>query len=453
MEFKMSNTVLIGQIKAKLEALSADAERHVRGFTPAETELFDTGLERIKELQEQDARTAAADANFVDLYGKGNRNARGNGWENRTQVGAEEVYRPDVEQSFFADMYASRRGDWAAAERLSRNNSLRAREVRAGDMTTVGGAGGQFAPPAWLVDEWIALARPGRVMADLMTKQSLPEGVSSLNLPKISTGSTTAVQGTQNTAVSDTAATTSAVTSGITTIAGKQIVSLQLLKQSGVAFDRVILGDLAADYAKQLDVQVISGSGTGGNLRGLLNGAGVGATTFTTATPKVVDGTTPANSFYNKVVSAINTVATARFMPATAIVMHPQRWSWILEALDTASRPLILSTGGAFNALGDADSYPVAQGAAGSLLNLPVYTDPNIPINLGAGTNEDRVFVLRAADCFLWETDLALESFDATYADQMSVLFRASAYSAFIPDRFGPAVNVIAGTGLVSPTL
>ncbi len=450
----MSNDALIESIKTKLYALNDQVARQKRDFTPAEDAEFEAGLARVKELQEQDKREAFAAKNYVELYGKANRNARSSaGWENRTQVGFEEVYRPDGTESFFKDMRASRVGDWAAAERLSRNNAARGLETRAGDMTTVAGAGGQFAPPAWLVDEWIALARPGRITADLMTKQRLPEGVSSLNLPKVAGGASTAVQATQNTGVSDTAMTTTSVSSGITTIAGKQIVSLQLLQQSGVEFDRVILGDLAADYAKQLDVQVIAGTGNSGQLRGLLNGASVGATTFTTATPKVVDGTTPANSFYNKVVSAINSVATARYMPATAIVMHPQRWSWILEALDTASRPLILATGGAFNALGGADEYPVAQGAAGSLLNLPVYTDPNIPTNLGAGTNEDRVFVLRAADCFLWETDLALESFDATYADQMSVLFRASAYSAFIPDRFGPAVNVIAGTGLITPTL
>ncbi len=449
----MSDNALIDQLTAHLEKINERAAKEKRGFTPEEDQEFDAGLARLKELKEQEARESAAAKHYVEINSKSRNNARGNGWENRTQVGAEEVYRPDGDVSFFRDMRASRMGDWNAAERLTRNNSIRGQETRAGDLTTVAGAGGQFAPPLWLVAEWIALARPGRVTADLMTKQQLPSGVSSINLPKVSGGATAGVQATQNSAISDTAMTSTSVSSGITTIAGKQIVSLQLLNQSGVAFDRVILGDLAADYAKQLDIQVISGSGTGGQLRGLLNGAGVATTTFTTATPKVVDATTPANSFYNRVVSAVNSVATSRFMPATAIVMHPQRWSWILEALDTASRPLILSTGGAFNALGAADTDPVAQGAAGTLLNLPVYTDPNIPVNLGAGTNQDVVFVLRQADCFLWETELSLESFDATYADQMSTLFRASAYSAFIPDRFGPAVNVISGTGLISPTL
>jgi HK97 family phage major capsid protein len=290
------------------------------------------------------------------------------------------------------------------------------------------------------------------VTADLMTKLELPSGVSTVNLPKVATGATTAVQATQNVNVSSTDLTTTAVSSGITTVAGQQVVSLQLLQQSGVAFDRVILGDLAADHARQLNVQVIAGTGAAGQLRGILNGAGVGTTTFTTAAPKVVDATTPANSFYNKLVSALNTIATTRYLPATAIVMHPQRWSWILEALDSASRPLVLTSGGSFNPIGTS-AEPVAEGEAGTLLNLPVFLDPSIPTNLGVGTNEDRVLVLRQPDLFLWETPVSIQSFDAPYANQMSVLFRCHNYSAFIPDRFGASVNIVAGTGLIAPTL
>jgi HK97 family phage major capsid protein len=361
----------------------------------------------------------------------------------------EQVYRPDVnEVSYFRDLHTATRGDWAAAERLDRNN----RQMSYRALSTTAGAGGQFAPPLWLTEEWVALARAGRVTADLSTKDVLPDGISSVNLPVIATGTSTAVQATQNTALSQTDLTTSSVSSGITLIGGKQISSLQLLRQGGVAMDRVILGDLAADYARQLDTQVISGSGASGQLRGLLNGAGVGSTAYTTATPKVIDTTTPANSFYYAVIRAINAVNTTRFLPPTAIVMHPRRWAWLLESLDNSGRPLVLTDGNAFNALG-VETSKAAQGPVGNLANLPVYIDPNIPTNLGAGTNQDPCFVLRASDVFLWETEIALESFDSTYADQASVLFRALSFSAFISDRYGAAVNVINGTGMVAPTL
>jgi HK97 family phage major capsid protein len=285
-----------------------------------------------------------------------------------------------------------------------------------------------------------------------MQHDTLPSGVSSINLPTVTGGATVAVQATQNTAVSDTAMVTSSVTSGITTIAGRQIVSMQLLQQSGIPFDRVVLGDLARAYATQIDVQVISGSGASGQLRGLLNGAGVGATTFTSATPKVTSATA-ADSFYNKIIAAVASVNTNLFLPPTAVIMHPNRWAWVLEALDSQVRPLVVPNGPQFNGVGNSEGPDVAQGPAGSLSGLPVFIDPNIPVNLGAGTNEDRVFVLRQDQCWLYESELQSSSFDATYADQASILFRVLGYSAFIPDRYGKAVNVIAGTGLVAPTL
>jgi hypothetical protein len=161
---------------------------------------------------------------------------------------------------------------------------------------------------------------------------------------------------------------------------------------------------------------------------------------------------TSVNSFYNRIISASTAINTARFMPATAIVMSPARWGWVLEALDSSNRPLIVPQGASFNSVA-ISTASAAEGAVGEMASLPVYTDANIPTNIGAGTNQDVVYVLRAPDLYLWESDIAMESFDSTYADQMSILFRVSAFSAFIPDRYGASVNAINGTGLVAPTL
>lgn len=186
------------------------------------------------------------------------------------------------------------------------------------------------------------LARPGRVVAVLLNKQPLPTGVSSLNLPKVGGGTVVGVQQTQNTQIANTDMQTTSVSSGITTIAGQQIVSLQLISQSGVPLDKIILGDLAFDYAKQLDLQVVTGTGANGQLRGLENGASVGTTAFTTASPAFVS-TTSANSFYNSLIRAVNAIAVGRYLPAQQIVMTPTRWNWCQEALDTATRPLTSS--------------------------------------------------------------------------------------------------------------
>lgn len=440
-------------LKASLEALNAAAVTEAgeaRSLTATEASTFAEGMTelreidgRISDLQEAEVREAAAAAHHV---------ATPAGPEARDRVVKVDepnpVYRRDNSQvSYFKDLYAAQvSGMGEARERLVRSQESRA-------LTTVAGAGGQFAPPLWLTEDFVALARAGRVTADLMQHDTLPEGVSSINLPTVSTGTSQAVVVTQNTAISNTDIATSSVTSGITTIAGQQVVSLQLLQQSGIPFDRVILGDLARAYATQIDLQVISGSGASGQLRGLLNGSGVGATTFTTASPALTSATA-ANSFYNKIAAAIASVHTNRFLAPTVIVMHPNRWAWVLEALDSTTRPIVTPLAYAqFNSAGSAVEAPHAEGQVGSLLGLPVFVDPNIPTNLGAGTNEDRVFVMRADDCWLYESAVQTASFDATYAAQNSILFRVLGYSAFIPDRYGKSVNVIAGTGLIAPTL
>ena len=360
------------------------------------------------------------------------------------QVGAEPnpIYRRDnTEVSYFRDLFnGTVRGEDGARRRLTA-----AQETRA--QTTTAGAGGEFAPPLWLIEDFVALARPGRITADLIGAQTLPEGVSSINIPKISGGSGVGVTQTQNTTITESNMTTTSISSGITEITGKQTVSLALLRQSETPLDRIILADLAEAYAVLLDQQVINGSAANGQLRGLIT-AGT-TVTYTSTAPTVVSATA-ANSFYMKILSAQAALAGARYLPADTIVMHPRRWSWVLAALDTANRPLVTPNGAAFNQVA-VTGAPTAQGYAGELLGLPVYVDPNIPTNRGAATNQDVVFVLRKPDLNLWESSVETRSFDATYADQNSILYRVLGFAAFIPHRHQASVQVIDGTGLTAP--
>jgi len=345
------------------------------------------------------------------------------------------------------DLVSSKRGDFDAAQRLQRNNSEMALERRAlGNTGATGGSGGEFAPPAWLESEFVALARAARVTADRLTRRPLPSGVSSVNIPKVTGGTATSVQGTQNTTVAAVDPTTSALSSGITTIAGKVVVSLQLLQQSPVALDQMLLGDLAADYARTLDLQVISGTGAGGQLLGLLNVAGITQTAFTQATPSV----TGTGGFYATINKAIAAVATSRFLPPTCILMHPRRWSWVAAAFDSSGRPLVSPSGNAFNQIADASAV-AAQGPVGEMAGLPVFTDANLPTNLGAGLNQDPTLVLRAEDIYLWESDVTLASFDAPYSDSLAVLLRAHGFSALIGSRYPASIAVVNGTGTVTP--
>jgi len=459
----MSNSV-ITTLKARRKADKAELENlsmRISAATASESRTmkvkFDAGMvelkatdERIEELEEQEAREGRAAAHRVEMnLPGGDEYTNGSRFYTTDSAVYSDPHKNPDSPSFIADMRDARMGNRDAADRLGRNQQERASENRA--ITTVAGSAGAFAPPAWLVSEFINLARPGRVTADLLNKQALPGGVSSISLPKVATGTAVAVQQTQNVQIADTSLTSTSVSSGITTIAGQQILSLQLVSQSPIPIDRMVLADLAFDYAQKLDLQVIAGTGANGQLRGLEHGASVGTTAYTTAAPAFVS-TTSANSFYNALVRAVNAVATTRFLPAEAIIMTPTRWAWCQEALDTATRPLILTGGASFNAPG-ISTEATAEGAAGSLLNLPVYVDNNVTQNLGVATNQDEVFVVRGSDVFLFESELQMETFDSTFANTASLLVRCLAYSAMIPDRYSASVNIVGGTGLVAPTL
>jgi HK97 family phage major capsid protein len=409
---------------ARRAELSASIETQQSGIAELEREAEQD--EQVQRAAEQ--RTPVAPAPVV-----------------RAEVNeANPVYRRgDNSTSYFRDLYTAGQGGFEGSEARQR---LAQSQERAA--TSAAGAGGELAPPLWLVDDFVALARAGRVTADQVNVRPLPEGVSSVNIPKVTGNTDPAVVQTQNTTITEASFTTTSVSSGISEITGKQTVPIALLRQSGAPIDEIIVSDLAAAYAVSLDGQVIAGSNANGQLRGLIT---AGTTiTYTSASPAVVS-TTVANSFYSKILGAMSAVNSGRKLPADKIIMTPARWNWVLAALDSSNRPLVVPNGPAFNQPAETGT-PVAEGPAGVLLGLPVFTDPNIPSNLGVATNQDVVFVLRSSDIWLWESEVESASFDATLAAQNSILFRVLGFAAFIPHRHQSSVQVISGTGLVAPT-
>lgn len=347
--------------------------------------------------------------------------------------------------SYFHDQVtlALRGYDPDAAERMQRHSREVSAQMQTRALTTTDGAGGEAVPPMWMVDKFIELARAGRVTADRMNRESLPGGTDSLNIPKMATGTAVAEQATQNTAVQNTDLTTTSVQAAVATLAGQQVVSLQLFEQSPINIDNLILSDLAADYATKLDLAVINNNAAG--KRGILNTSGINAVTYTDASPTV-------GELYLKVADAIQRIHTARFLPPDAIIMHPRRWAWFIGALDSSGRPLVVPNAlGPYNAFAGTDAV-VSQGFVGSMQGLPVYVDPNIPTNLGAGTNEDRVIIGRFDDAQLYEGTPRAETFRETKADQLSALIRFYNYVAWTFERYPAAYSVVAGTGLVTPT-
>ena len=393
---------------------------------------------KIADLEEDEKREQRAAKVLAEHRQAGER-------RERVQVVSEpETYRKGGQVSYFRDLFRAQvNGNHQSMQRLSRNDAEVRADMEKRGLTTVDGAGGEFVPPLWMINDYVALARAGRVTADRVRPLPLPEGTDSINLPKVATGTSTAEQTTQNTAVSDTDATTSSVDAKVATIAGKQIVSQQSLDQSPINLDDILLADLAADYAVKLDTFVINNNVA--NKRGLLHVTGLNAVTYTDATPTTAE-------LYPKVADGIQLIHTNRFMPADTILMHPRRWAWFTAQVDTAGRPLVVPMANmpqnVLAAMGDV----VSEGFVGTLQGLPVYIDPNIPINLGTGTNEDRIIILRANDVILFEGTPRSEAFRETKADELSVLLRFYNYAALHSERYPKSIAVISGTGLITPT-
>ena len=110
----------------------------------------------------------------------------------------------------------------------------------------------------------------------------------------------------------------------------------------------------------------------------------------------------------------------------------------------------MVPTSGGFNAMANRDNN-LGVGHVGQVLGMDIWSDPNLPTNLGAGANQDIVLMMVADDIVLWESPLQAESFDAPYSDSMGVLFRIFNYAALIPDRYLASLGQITGTGLTPP--
>jgi HK97 family phage major capsid protein len=345
-------------------------------------------------------------------------------------------------RSFFRDLLRSGEGNVAAQTRIARHAREIAVEQRAAISTGSGGVG--LVPPQYLLDELAEFARASRPFADAIGGRPLPDVGMTFNVPRVTTGTATAVQSSEGGAIQDGSAVTDYLSFTVNTVAGKQDISRQLLDRSDPATDTVLGQDLAADYAKQLDTQLLNQA-----TNGITVLSGVNSVTYTDATPT-------AGELYAKFADAIQQVWTNRFAAPDLIVMHPRRWAFFLGAVDSQNRPLVLpdpdAANNLFNSLATGTtSRP--QGLVGSLMGLPVVIDPNISITLGAGTNEDIIVVTRRDDQLLFEVGaptVAVET--GVLSANLQVRIYAYGYFAFTFARYAKATSRIAGTGLATPT-
>jgi HK97 family phage major capsid protein len=278
-----------------------------------------------------------------------------------------------------------------------------------------------------------------------MQSMPLPETGMTVNISRITTGTSAASQASENAAVSETNADDTLLTVNVNTIAGQQTVSRQAVER-GEMVEEVLLADLANAHNTELDRQVINGSGASGQHLGILGTSGTITITYTDATPT-------AGELWPKLVDSVRQVGAQRFASADLLVMSPLTWGWLLSSLDTTGRPLFAVGGseGQFTTQGASDN--AGYDMRGTMLGCRVVVSGNVPTNLGGGSNETRVIAMRGADSFLWEDANAPIYIRAEQpaAASLGVLFVVYSYSAFTAGRQPKSVAFVQGTGLILP--
>lgn len=380
---------------------------------------------------------------------------RGPAYDRVARVGREErTYRQDLDpqgRQFLRDVgLLHLHGGLAmqSTERLQRHMAEeqveRADYLRGERFDQARAAGtGAFAGltvPQYLTDMYAPLARAMRPFADACNGHPLPEDGMTLNLSRITTGTSAALQASENTAVSETNIDDTLLTVSVQTNAGQQTLSRQAVER-GTGTEDVTVQDLYRAYATTLDSTLLNQA-----TNGLTNIAT--SVAYTDATPTVAEA-------YPKIVQAVSQVESSLLNMASGeniAVMHSRRWYWLQNAL-SSTWPLMSQPGIPAQMLGANFAERYGNGVRGVLPNgTPVIVDNNCGTTLGAGT-EDEIYVGDRNEFHLWEDPAAPVFIRAEQpaVASLGVLFVLYGYFAYTFARYSHAQKVN-GTGLIAPT-
>lgn len=359
----------------------------------------------------------------------------------RGQMTEEQVYRPTQRdgaggnKGYFHDIALASSGDPHARERLERNNKHV--QFRATGDTTATTEMGEFVPPDWTNELYASVLRAGRAFADQCI--NIGEPVSSVwNIPRITTGSSTAVQ-TEASAVSNTEHVSDNIIAILQTIGGYDLASYQLVDLAEPGMDGIVFADLVGSLNQQVDSSLLTSTTT--SAQGAFGLTGINSVTYTQTTPT-------GAAFWPTVFQAKSLIEKNTFQGVDFAVLHPSTWNWFLSTLDTSNRPLALATtGAAFNAM--AEYNPNAQGLAGNIGGIPVIVDANVTVTDGVGTNQAKVLLCNRSALLKKESAPKFKLSDQFAVTSLMYAFVAYTYLQRAFGRHPKKISAITGTGLV----
>ncbi|NUS74865.1 MAG: hypothetical protein HOV70_01525 [Streptomyces sp.] len=295
--------------------------------------------------------------------------------------------------------------------------------------------------PQYLTDMYAPATAALRPFADICNRHPLPDQGMSIEISRITTSSSADLQASQNSAVAEQNMDDTLLSVPVQTAAGQQTVSRQAIDR-GTGIEDVAFQDLFNRVATRLDTTLLNQATTG-------LAAVASANAYT-------DGTPTGAELYPKILGAAAGVeANLLAMGApTHAVMHSRRWYWLSSQMAN-TWPMINSQNIPVQASGTLDpNSSYASGPRGVLPNgMLVVVDNNIATNLGAGTNEDEIYVVPNTECHLWEDANAPLFIRAEQpaAASLGVLLVAYSYFAYTFGRYANGMQKVGGTGLVTP--
>lgn len=298
------------------------------------------------------------------------------------------------------------------------------------------GTGGNFDPPAWLIELAATLPRPKRVLANLVNQFPLPTGAASVNIPVMVTGNTADNQvpggGNDSSDVTDSNASCNAIT-----ISGMGDVALQILEMGPVsgATDHAWFKDLHEAYDFDLETQLVvgaGGTGPGAQFTGLYNVSGITTVTYTDSSPT-------GSEMYPNFGQMGAAIGKKRGMPPYAWLMPTSRWAWLRTSEDMQGYPLDFP-----NLNGDSNAM-----CPGAIAGWPVWMEDSIPRTLGAAGNQDTVIGCIPQDIYLFEGTAVASIGVEVLSGTLQARFTYRNYASAITNRYASGISVLIGSGLI----
>ena len=366
----------------------------------------------VAVTREQRARTSRASVSEPRIYGPGSPHSwfvdlykaeRGSDAESRKRLeahareaAADATRRAEQQARAFTAAYELQFGSTPGEQRALAAWTGAGRvlyERRAA--TRVDGASGYFVPPAWLVDEFVPAPRADVALPGAVTTMPLPELCDSVNIPGIKTGIGAGTQVIDTGTAPGSDMSDQFVSALVRTISGTQDVAASWLDQgsggAGGHLDELIWQDLHQAEQLQLSGQLILGSGTAGQMLGLLppqTAIGTSLAVYapngnTNATQTLGYNGSSGTALLTTIGQCVSGITRARGRRPSHILTAPWLWDFVSTMTDQQSRPLVNGKG----------PHPIPDGAepepgvVGYLpgIGLPVLGDLNVADSYGGG--------------------------------------------------------------------